>query len=261
MQNSKDNVVALSPVPLYTQIKEIIRSCISNGTYSVLEQMPSESEMMKTFNVSRITVRQALGDLQKDGLIFKIPGKGTFVAKSKAVQNLTRLQGFAEAMTPLGYETSSRVIGIKNMRADKNVARHLQLPEKSPVTKIQRVRHLNGEPISVDITYVPVAIGARLMQEDLARRDIFLILENAYGYALGSASVQIEAVLADHITARLLAVEEGAPLLRIERLTCTRAGQPLDYEHLFYRGDAFQYRLSVERGLPLTAAHPQELHA
>ncbi len=248
MNNSKTNIVNLSPAPLYMQIKETLRARILDGTYKAHEQMPSEAEMMKAFDVSRITVRQALGDLQKEGLIFKIHGKGAFVSKPKAYQNVTRLQGFGEAMTPLGYETFSRVLGIKNLAADKTVAARLKLPEQALVTEIRRLRYLNREPISLDVTYVPAAIGERLMKEDLATRDVFLILENEYGHALGAADLQIEAVLADETLARLLGIEEGTPLLRIERLTHGADGQPLDYEHLYYRGDAFQYRLTIERG-------------
>lgn len=243
----KTNVVAVAPVPLYTQIKETLRTRILNGSYRAHEQMPSEAEMMKAFRVSRITVRQALGDLQKEGLIFKIHGKGTFVSKPKAFQNVTRLQGFGEAMAPMGYETVARVLSIKNRAADAAIAARLQLPERSSVTEIRRLRYLNREPISLDVTYVNTDLGARLAKEDLVARDIFLILENEYGFGLGSANLQIEAVLADDGLARLLKIEEGAPVLRIERLTYTADGQPLDYEHLYYRGDAFQYRLTIER--------------
>ena len=91
-----------SPTPLYAQIKDILRARILDGTYQPHQQMPSESEMMAAFGVSRITVRQALTDLQKEGLIFKMHGKGTFVSKPKAFQNLRRLQGFGEAMGRIG---------------------------------------------------------------------------------------------------------------------------------------------------------------
>lgn len=256
-QSSNMNVMTMSPVPLYTQIKDIIRSRILNGTYAALAQMPSEVEMMKAFRVSRITVRQALGDLQKEGLLFKIAGKGTFVAKPKAVQSLGRLQGFAEAMAPMGHETFSRVIGIIHQHADRTVANHFGISTETYVTKIQRLRYLNLQPISLDVTFVPIEIGERLAKEDLVTRDIFSILENEYGYMLGHAEVQIEAISADAAVAHLLAIEEGAPLLRIERLTRTSDGQPLDYEHLYYRGDSFQYRLTVER-VPAAARAPAQ---
>lgn len=239
--------LSLSPVPQYTQIKEILRTRILDGTYMAHEQMPSESELTRYFDVSRITVRQALGDLQKEGLIFKIHGKGTYVSKPKAFQNLGKLQGFGEAMASMGYETFSQVVSFKILPADKAVAKKLAVAEHEMVSEIRRVRYLNRSPISLDVSYLPRDIGERLEKEDLANRDIFLILENEYGLTLGQAELQIEAMLADDYTARLLHVEAGSPILRIERLTFTTGNVPLDFEYLYYRGDAFQYRLRVER--------------
>ncbi len=248
MEPKKETVLSLSPVPLYTQIKEILRNRILDGTYKAHEQMPSESELTRSFEVSRITVRQALGDLQKEGLIFKIHGKGTYVSQPKAFQNLGKLQGFGEAMASMGYETFSQVISFKIVPADKIVALKLGLDENEMVSEIRRVRYLNRAPISLDVTYLPRSIGERLIKEDLAHRDIFLILENDYGYSLGQAELQIEAMLADESLGRLIHLQEGSPVLRIERLTFTTDNQPLDFEYLYYRGDAFQYRLRVERG-------------
>ncbi|MFA5912256.1 MAG: GntR family transcriptional regulator [Burkholderiales bacterium] len=247
MVDSK-KVVSLSPVPLYTQIKEVLRMRILDGTYKPQEQIPSESEMMKSFGVSRITVRQALGDMQKEGMIFKIQGKGAFVSKPKAFQNIGQLQGFGEAMGRMGYETFSQLVSIKTLAAGRAVGAKLRVKDLEQITELRRVRYLNREPISLDVTYVPKAIGDRLAKEDLAHRDIFLILENDYGLSLGQAELQIEAMLADDSLSRQLKIEEGSPVLRIERLTFTASGQPLDYEHLYYRGDAFQYRLRIERG-------------
>jgi GntR family transcriptional regulator len=241
-----NKVVAMSSVPLHTQIREIIRRRVLDGTYAPHSQMPSESQMMEAFSVSRITVRQALGDLQKEGLIFKVPGKGSFVAKPKAFQNLSRLQGFGEAMAPAGYETFSQVLSMRRVAATDVVARRLKLKPAAPVFEIQRLRYLNREPISVDLSYFPPELGERLAQEDLPTRDIFLILENDYGLALTHADVQIEAISADEDLARHLRIEEGSPLLRIERLTYANE-QPIDFEFLYYRGDAFQYRLRIDR--------------
>jgi len=240
-------VMQMSPVPLYTQIKEILRDRILDGTYQEHQQMPSESELMSTFGVSRITVRQALGDLQKEGLIFKIHGKGTYVSKPKAFQDIAQLQGFGEAMSRMGYETFSRVVSLKNLMANSVVAARLGVNQTEEVMELRRVRYLNRAPISLDVTYVPRAIGERLAKEDLAHRDVFLILENDYGFALGGAELQIESMLADEYLARQLQVEEGAPVLRIERLTMTAEGKPIDFEYLYYRGDAFQYRMRIER--------------
>lgn len=109
----------------------------------------------------------------------------------------------------------------------------------------------------MEVTYLPEEIGERLRNIDLPNRDIFLVLENDYGIALGHADLQIDAMLADHNLANLLKMEEGSPVLRMERLTHTVAGKPLDFEYLYFRGDAFQYRLRISRRLP-TPPHPAE---
>lgn len=235
-------------LPLYSQLREKLRERILDGTYGAHQQLPTESELTSTYKVSRITVRQALSDLQKEGLLFKIRGKGSFVSKPKAFQDLARLQGFGEAMHRHGHETYNRLVGVKMLRPEKRVVARLGLRTAESACEIQRVRFLNREPISLDVTYVRRDLGERLAKEDLATRDIFSIIENDYGIALGEAELHIEATTADATLARLLTIEEGAPILRIERLTLTAAGRPLDFEFLYYRGDAFQYRLRVERG-------------
>jgi len=237
----------LSPVPLYSQIRELLRLRILDGSYKSHQQMPSENEMVGLFGVSRITIRQALNDLQKEGLIFKIHGKGTFVSRPKAVQNLMRLEGLGEALAGAGHEIYSRVLEHHLVRASQHVAARLQIGEKEEVMEIRRIRCFDREPISLDVTYLPAALGRRIVREDLPRRDIFVILENDYGIALGNAELQIEAITADSALAGALNLQPGAALLRIERLTYTADRVPLDFEYLYYRGDAFQYRLELER--------------
>ncbi|MGY2491038.1 GntR family transcriptional regulator [Cupriavidus sp. CP313] len=236
-----------SPVPLYTQIREVLRSRILDGTYQPHQQMPSEADMITGFGVSRITVRQALSDLQNEGLIFRIHGKGTFVSKPKAFQDLGRLQGFGEAMRQMGYETYAKVVSLRTGKPTPQVAERLQLPKSSKITELKRVRYLNREPISLDVTYLPATIGCRLAKEDLATRDVFVILENDFGMSLGHADLQIGATVADEALAKQLRVHEGSPVLVIDRMTHTTDGQPIDYEHLYYRGDAFQYKVRVDR--------------
>ena len=239
-------VLWMSSMSMYSQIREVIQRRILDGTYAPLSQMPSESQMMDTFSVSRTTIRQTLGDLQKEGLIFKVAGKGSFVSKPKAFQTLSRLQGFGEAMIPSGYETFSQVLSAREKPADEIVARRLKIKTGDTVFEIQRLRYLNREPISVDVSYFRHELGRRLAQEDLATRDIFVILENDYALHLTHADVQIDAISADEMLSRHLRLPEASPLLRIERLTHAD-DEPIDFEFLYYRGDAFQYRLRIDR--------------
>jgi GntR family transcriptional regulator len=155
------NVLPISATPLYEQIKTALRARILDGTYAPHSQMPSENDLCAMFNVSRITVRQALGDLQKEGLVFKLHGKGTFVSKPKAFQNVSALQGFAEAMSSMGYEIVNQLKHIRFIPATAHIASRLNLPEGAKVAEIHRVRLLNREPVSLDITWVPATLTSR----------------------------------------------------------------------------------------------------
>ncbi|NIA54473.1 GntR family transcriptional regulator [Massilia sp. TW-1] len=234
-------------VPLYSQVRERLRERIADGTYAPQARLPSEHEIGALLKVSRITVRQALGDLQKEGVIVKVPGKGTFVAAQRPSQELARLEGFGEAMARKGHRIVNRVVKHAQVDAPPDVAARLHLAPRASVTEIHRVRRLDHAPVSFEITYVPTTIGERLRGENLAERDIFLILEADYGIALGHADIRIDAVNADAALADALRVERGAALLRIERLTWTADGVPLDFEYLYVRGEAFQYALRLPR--------------
>jgi len=236
-----------APGSLYARIRDELRSMIVNGTYQPHQRLPSESDLIKSYGVSRITVRQALGELEKEGLLFKVAGKGMFASKPKPFQSLTRLQGFAEAMSQQGHEIYNRVISFDFLPAPKDIAVRLGVPEGSSITEVRRVRHLNREPILFETLYVSSSIGERLIKEDLASRDIFLIEENDYGIPLGFADLAIDAVLADAQTAEFLQIAEASPILRVERLTHTEDGTPLNFEYLFCRADNFQFRLRITR--------------
>ncbi|HEY5601933.1 MAG TPA: GntR family transcriptional regulator [Gammaproteobacteria bacterium] len=235
-----------SSQPLYLRIKDALKQRILDGDYTAHERLPSESELMKMFGVSRITVRQSLRDLHSDGLVFSVQGKGTFVSKPKAVQDVQRLQGFGEAMTPKGYETSTRVLFQDYSRPSQEVADAFSISRAHRVYEVKRIRYLNREPISFDHSFFPAEIGAKLEHHDLAQ-DIFPMLENQFGESLGYADLKIGVTAADEQQARALNVEVNSPCLRINRAVFSRRGKPIDYEFLTYRGDAFQYQLKVDR--------------
>src|SRR5690606_28525409 len=232
---------------MYARIRDELRAQIVSGRYPPHARLPSESELISQYGVSRITVRHALAELEKEGVLFKIAGKGVFVSKPKSFQSLVRLQGFAEAMSRDGHEIFNDVISINTQRANAEVTQRLGLAEHDLVTELQRVRYLNREPVSFDITYVRAAIGQQLAREDLASRDIFLILENDYGIELGFADLAIDALLADATVAAYLHINLGDPVLRVTRLTHNSAGEPIDFEHLYCRVDNFQFRVRIER--------------
>ncbi len=243
----RETPFAASALTLHSQVRESLRASILDGSYAAHARLPAESALSAMFGVSRITVRQALSDLQGEGAIVKVAGKGAFVAPRRAHQQLTRLEGFGEAMSRRGHQVANDVLGHRIVAAPAEVAARLQLAPGTPVTHITRVRWLDGTPVSLEITYLPTALGERLRDADLAGRDIFGIFETDYAIALGHADLQVDAILADEVLAKALQVGVGSPILRIERLTHDALGQAIDFEYLHFRGDTFQYRLQLAR--------------
>jgi len=235
-----------SSQPLYLQIKTLLAERIQDGDYQPYDRLPSESELTKMFGVSRITVRQALRDLHGEGLVFSVQGKGTFVSKPKAMQNVQRLQGFGEAMVSQGYEASTRVISVQEIRPPQEVAETLGRKQSDLVVELKRVRYLNREPISIDHSFYPPEIGRPLMGRDLSQ-DIFPLLENEFDIDLSYADLRIESALAGEDGERYLNYEAESPILKIRRLVFAQSSQPVAIEILSYRGDAFQYHLRAER--------------
>ncbi|TBW58156.1 GntR family transcriptional regulator [Marinobacter halodurans] len=246
MPDAIQMMVEESPLPLYVQIRDNLRRQILDGTFQVHERLPSENAMMKTFGVSRITIRQALRDLHNEGLVFSAQGKGTFVSKPKAVQNVQRLEGFGEAMAAQGYEASARVLSIQQLKAPKAVAASLDLEPGEDAVEVKRVRYLNRSAVCVENSYFPMDIGRRMFSLDLSG-DIFPMLENLFGVPLGGADISLDAILADDEAQQHLNLKSGEAILRVERLTHNREGRPIDFEYLCYRGDSFKYQFRIDR--------------
>ncbi|MCR5883377.1 GntR family transcriptional regulator [Rhizobacter sp. J219] len=235
-------------------MRESLRAGILEGRYPAEEQLPTEHDLTALYDVSRITVRRALHDLENEGLVQRLQGRGTFVRRPQVTQDLARLQSFGEAMRPLGHETSSRVLSVREVKPPQAVAQRLGLTMRTKVSEIRRVRHLNGAPVSLDVSYFATTLGRRLAKEDLASRDIFLILEHDYGLPLGHADLIIGSRLADEALATILGVPPGAAVLHVDRLTTDTEGRPLACEHLFNNGEAYQYHLQVARDVPKAPA-------
>jgi GntR family transcriptional regulator len=240
--------VAEGDMPLYAHVRETLRDRILNGTYQPEARLPSESQLMRTFEASRITVRQALRDLSSEGLIFSSQGKGSFVSRPKAIQNVRRLEGFGEAMSAQGYETTARVLALEIIAAEKRVRDELGLPAsgKARVIRLKRVRYLNRVPVSVEISHFPLDVGEPLMNLNLSG-DVFPLLENVVGIPLGTARIQINAGLPIEEHQSLLGVDRHHPILQVERLTRSSVGRPVDYEFLYFNGETFEYCFEVER--------------
>jgi GntR family transcriptional regulator len=231
----------------YAAVRDALRDQIMHGAFAEDDRLPSESALGAKFGVSRVTVRLALDALRRAGLIEGRQGKGYFVRRLPAVQDLGRLQGFGEMMTPLGLDVRSEVVEVVDLAASAELQKVLRLERGARVVRISRVRIAGGAPLSYDVSHFPIDVGRRLEHLDLGHADIFALLERQLGIDLGYADVSLTVTMADDQLAGRLAVHRGDPLVRITRLTHDRARRPIDFEYLYVRPDAFQFRVRVPR--------------
>jgi GntR family transcriptional regulator len=235
-------------VPLYQQLSDLLREEIRSGRYNPLDRLPSEHELVREYAISRITARQALVELARDGLVFRLQGRGSFVARPAVVQPLSRLTGLAEAMSGQGLSSTSRVLRTSTVRAGGAVAARLGVEVGASIFEMRRIRMVDAIAVSFDLSWFPLELGRRLAHEDLEGRDVFWLIENVCGIALGAADCEIGAVAAEDDVALQLGVPSGTPLVFIDRLTYDAKDRPIDYEHLYVRADRFRYGLRLERG-------------
>lgn len=242
-----DRIERGSPVPFYQQLADILREEIASGLLKGEHRLATEFELMERFSVSRTTVRQTIALLQKEGLISVHRGKGTFVASRKIEPELSALTGFVEDMQALGLTASARVLGLRNEKASARVAAALRVAPGDLVTRLTRIRLAEDVRVSFEYSFLPIELGRRVAQENLEISPIFSLLEDKYGIPLSEASYRIEAAGASRVVAEALEITRGAPVLAIERTTCSTAGAPVDFEQMFYRGDRIRYTMRLKR--------------
>lgn len=236
------------PQTLHAQLRDALRARILDGRLAPGARLPSEAEMTAEHGVSRITVRQALGALQAEGLIVKLHGKGAFVSHPKAAQSLNRLQGLNEALAlEQQHAVSSKRLAWRQVKAPAAVARQLRLAPGERVYHLQTLRYLDREPLSVNSSYLPRPLGEKLARVDFSQRDLIDVFENEGGLKIGEAQLEIGAGLTSPQEARLLKLDPGAPVLQVERLLHLADGGPIHVEIAVYRADNFRYKLNLRR--------------
>ncbi|MFE7774362.1 GntR family transcriptional regulator [Streptomyces sp. NPDC057445] len=217
------------------QLADLLRHQILAGGFAD-GSLPHEGIIGRDYGATRNTVRQALDLLRTEQLVDRVPGLGTVVVGRKYRHGLNRLQGLAETLHEHGAVTNEvRTVGP--VAAPAPVAARLGVPDHSDVLYIERLRLLGGLPLSLDLTYVPMDIGAELIGCDLENTDVFRLLESLTGRRLGTAQITLEAVNADAHSAAVLQAPRGAALLMLERLTHLADGRPVDLEFIRFRGD------------------------
>ena len=235
------------PQPLYARLRDELRAGILDGHLPPHSKLPSESELTAAHGVSRITVRQALGDLQKEGLIVRLQGKGAYVAQPRASQPLDRLEGLGESLAQQGQAVHSKRLSLKTVRASGELAGLLEVPARTELVQLATLRYLERQPLSVNLSHFAPGIGERIARIDVSGRDLLEVLERDLAQRIAQAEVEIRAEAIGPREARLLRVDPGVAALKVQRVVRAVGGKPLQVEAAMYRADVFSYRLTQMR--------------
>jgi GntR family transcriptional regulator len=250
MAKQKTSFVS-SRIPLYYQLENVLREKITSGAFTGGERLPTESELIEQYGVSRITVRQALQALSEEGLIDRRQGCGTFVAERKTRKRkfapLIHLTGSLDELIEMGTDTPVKVLEMNRVQADQHEAELLHLKAGAPIYRLKRLRLDNNKPFGLLINYLPEEIGSRLTFAELSSGMLLQTIESKLGYHLASAHQEIKAELADPYLAQLLGTRVGTALLSIERTVYTDKGIPVEYVHTLYRSDLHGYSMKLVR--------------
>jgi GntR family transcriptional regulator len=234
-------------VPLYHQIFLILRNRIYGGTIAPGDIVPGEQELCLDFGVSRITARRALNELADAGLVVRERGRGTRVVTRPPVPAVTSsIEGWLENISLMGIATEARVLDFTYVAANGEIAAALELEPGTEVQRAERVRVLDGEPMSFLVTYVPADIGRQYDREDLDTRPLLQLLERA-GVNVASARQTISATLADDYVASALDINPGAPLIEVRRIVRDVRNRPIEYIRVLYRPDLYRFEMSMRR--------------
>jgi len=240
-------VAKQSPVPLYYQLAEQIRALIQAGRLAAGERLPAERDLAGDVGISRMTARQAIAYLVRDGTLAVRHGVGTFVAEPKLTYDALHLLGFTEAAARRGTVVGSRVLEQAIVRPPPAVAAALALATDDAVIKIVRLRAAGEIPLLLETSYLPLALCRGLEREDLETHSLYTLLELRHGLRPRQARHVIEAIIASDFERELLGVASGAPMLLLEGVTMAESGKPIEYFKAIYRADRIKFALASRR--------------
>jgi GntR family transcriptional regulator len=237
-----------SYIPYYIQLMGILKEKVQLGTWVPGDQIPGEQELCTLYQVSRTVVRQALRELELEGVINRRKGKGTFISLPKISEGLVqKLTGFYQDMLERGLKPVTKVLHQNVTPANEKVARFLNINPGKEVIDILRLRFINSEPIHLVTTYIPYEICPALATVDLTNRSLYEFLQTECGVQIAKGRRYIEAVLANENEAELLGIERGAPLLMLDSISYSENDQPIEYYHALHRGDRSRFEVELLR--------------
>jgi GntR family transcriptional regulator len=230
-----------SKVPLYYQLYQILLDGIKDGTWGVDDILPSESDLVDQYDLSRATVRQAFDMLVNQGYVYRRRGQGTFVARPTIEQNLSRIVSFWEDMHQRGLAPGTRVISREIIPATEEMVEDLSIPLGEDLASIVRLRLADDEPMSVEYSYLVHRYCPGILDQDYANNSLRKMLEDKFNLRIVYARQRIRAIPASEELANLLEIEPNSPLLHLERVSYTDEDIPIEYLEINLRGDRYTF--------------------
>jgi len=231
------------PVPYYFQIVEVLREAISDIDEPEVNQkiaLPSEPELSDLFSVNRGTVRHALQVLEREGLIYREKGKGTFVRRRRVEMDLSYLCSTTEDMRNRGWDPGTQVLNVSLINPREHIRENLKLGMEEKVWEIYRSRTANGEPISLQRVFFPQSLMPDIDIKDVSGSFYEMWLHD-YHIQPFDGEQTIRTRLATTEEAKLLNISESAPIFEITRVTFDVNGVPFEYLISVWRGDRYDF--------------------
>lgn len=235
-----------SPLPLYFQLSSYIEQKIKGRKWLPGQLLPSEQEICTATGVSRTVVRQAMAQLEQDGLVSKQSGKRSSIALPKYEGDLMQnLRGFYEDAVAKGQKPFTEVLSLKVVPAAPEVAIALGLSQGTPVVELNRLRYLDGDPEVLVVTYLPESKCPDLLKEDFANESLYRLLARKYRYRIAQGFRTIEAIALNRAEAKLLGSRIGTPALLMKSIGLLADGTPIEYFIAKHRGDRAKFNVKI----------------
>jgi GntR family transcriptional regulator len=242
------NIDNNSPIPMYYQIANYLRDSIRSGQWQGGDYLPPELELAKTFNVSRVTMRQALAELVKDGVISRQRGTGTVVSKHSfpIVHDLSPAAVFLSDLIAQGNKFTSKIIEKAVFNAPLPiVSEKLQIESNHSVTFIKKLNFINGEPISISRTWLPSAIYPGILNADLVNNSISSLQRNKYKLIPASSDYWIEAIRPTDKDFNIFRSRVDSPWFLVTVVNFLKDGRPVEYGLTIWPGDRIRFHFQV----------------
>jgi GntR family transcriptional regulator len=233
--------------PIYAQIKQSIQSDIDQGVIPAGELLAPEVELAQRFGVSRPTVRQAILELTREGILARRRGKGTVVMRRQVDYPTGKLLSFTEEFAASGGQPSAKVRSQSIVSADRQLAVKLGIQINAPVFRLERVRSIDGSPVAWQVSHIAYSRVPSIEATDFRTASLYTTLRYRYGLTIASADEVIQAAVAEPLDSELLGVVTGSPVFRIERRAFTDSAEVVEVADSLYRADRYDIRLLLTR--------------